>query len=423
MDRRNHGPVFWLVRKIQSADEMVVFKTTAAALTLFLFVIVLIRAAAIEITYDEAYTYLKYTDQPLACLTPSLANNHPLNSFLIYLVRAVTKIDYNELIIRLPNVLAFGLYQWMAFRLSTLFKHKGLLFALLSLNFYLLEFFSLARGYGLSSALVCAALYFYYSKRQTEKGVVAAGYLLLLACASILSTLVLAASFAVYVFVFDMSSGQRQDFLKHNKFHIVTMELIFLYLGFLFVRATGQGNPLYGTDQNFFQAVVVGYIEMFIRNSPVSMGIAILALACLAWALYRLRRTIVRLPSLMMLMIYYGVIVLTAVALNRILPTGRLLLPVYPLCAVAVVETYYSLCENNHLGKRFQKWIPAAVVSVLLLSFITSVNVSYTRDWKGDIGIRARVAQSLLDGSIPPGYDDPYPHPSLVFYARKFGLK
>jgi hypothetical protein len=67
----------------------------------------------------------------------------------------------SELALRLPNVASFGLYGAAAVTLLCGVRHleaKVIGFALLVINPFLLEFFGLARGYGLSSALLIAAV-------------------------------------------------------------------------------------------------------------------------------------------------------------------------------------------------------------------------------------------------------------------------
>ena len=58
--------------------------------------------------YDEAYSYLYYGTTLDDVRDLSLANNHPLNSFLIYLSSYFS--PYNDFMIRLPNIIFLILY-------------------------------------------------------------------------------------------------------------------------------------------------------------------------------------------------------------------------------------------------------------------------------------------------------------------------
>lgn len=138
-----------------------VFIYYAFTVSIFLWAITAYRASITGITYDEAFTYLNYSKSLSGFLRIELANNHPINSLLIYLFTKLTNQPYNELTIRLPNIIAFAFYLFICYKVSLEFKYPFLTFSLLSLNYYLDEFFGLARGYGISTTFVITALYFY----------------------------------------------------------------------------------------------------------------------------------------------------------------------------------------------------------------------------------------------------------------------
>ena len=88
------------------------------------------------------------------------ANNHFINSLLGGLFIRLFQSD-SMWIIRLPSLLAFPLYFWSIFGLRNFFEHKinfyWLLIAL-TCSAFLIEYFGLARGYGISMALLVFAL-------------------------------------------------------------------------------------------------------------------------------------------------------------------------------------------------------------------------------------------------------------------------
>jgi len=115
------------------------------------------------------------------------ANNHVLNSLLI---KALFSLGASSLaIIRLPNVLSFILYLYWGYKISVgkLSPVLGLgCFTLLICNPFLLDFFGLARGYGLSLGFMMGSLYFgaeFFESRSTSSLIKA----LLLASLSVLS--------------------------------------------------------------------------------------------------------------------------------------------------------------------------------------------------------------------------------------------
>ena len=128
------------------------------------------RAVRVPFTYDEAASYMRYIDTSvpsvfdtnlLSVFNFEVATNHLLNTALSKLVYAVA--GGSEFALRLPNLLGYALYLGFGAlilrRLSSPALGIGGLL-LLNLNPYLLDFFALSRGYGLSLGLLMASLFF-----------------------------------------------------------------------------------------------------------------------------------------------------------------------------------------------------------------------------------------------------------------------
>jgi hypothetical protein len=144
--------------RIRSIDRILVLPVA-----LLFLAYVLYRAIALDITYDEAWTILDLVPNSLgdvlSCI-PCDANNHLLNTLLIKIIH--TPGWRTTFLARLPNVLAFLIYLYHAWKIGRIFT-TGLLsfaifFALLA-NPFLLDFFSLARGYGMGQAFQLASIY------------------------------------------------------------------------------------------------------------------------------------------------------------------------------------------------------------------------------------------------------------------------
>ena len=130
-----------------------------------LFTFIIVKAIVVQITVDEAYTLTMLTKESvwnLVSYESSYTNNHILNSLLCKLSFSI--FGMNQLAGRLPNILSFLLYFWFVWQFSRrFFKDNaiGLMFVAVMLgNPYMLEFFSLARGYGLSFALMMPSIYY-----------------------------------------------------------------------------------------------------------------------------------------------------------------------------------------------------------------------------------------------------------------------
>lgn len=140
------------------------------AVSLALIAFEAVRAARATFYFDEANTFLNYlSSNILAIFNFNSANNHFLNTVLAKLFCAVG--GTSELVLRLPNLLGIIVYLLFSFLIVDRFIKNRLMavcgFLWLSSNPYLLEFFSLCRGYGLSLACLMAALFFFFSFLKT----------------------------------------------------------------------------------------------------------------------------------------------------------------------------------------------------------------------------------------------------------------
>ncbi len=123
----------------------------------------ILRAVRVDITFDEATTYLNYLNGDLFSVFNFIStNNHFLNTLL---ARIFCFFGGNaEWVLRLPSLLGYVLY--LAFSILILRKLSNKIiaaagFLILNLNPYVMDFFSLCRGYGLSLGLMMAGFYFF----------------------------------------------------------------------------------------------------------------------------------------------------------------------------------------------------------------------------------------------------------------------
>ena len=120
------------------------------------------RAASQSVTYDEAFTYLAFlSGSPLRVFTEYTANNHVL--FSLFAKFSIGLFGLSEFTLRLPTVLAGIVYFVSVFFLCRLLFGYGPLFlisvAALSLNPFVLDLLSAARGYGLALAFFLVSSY------------------------------------------------------------------------------------------------------------------------------------------------------------------------------------------------------------------------------------------------------------------------
>lgn len=141
-------------------------------LGLLLFAYSVVRSSLVCLTVDEAFTFIAYVKRGMFFpeeYTSLTANFHMLNTWLM--IVSMKLFGSAEWAIRLPNVLAHALYLFFTARFalknSSGWTAAGI-FILLNVHPYLLDFFSVARGYGLSLGLLAGALW-HLSKYTTEQ--------------------------------------------------------------------------------------------------------------------------------------------------------------------------------------------------------------------------------------------------------------
>jgi hypothetical protein len=150
------------------------------------------RAATYSFTGDESLSYAGFNWAPI---WTDDANNHLLNTWLMRCCSSL--LGDSELSLRLPNLLAHLVYLASVLALLRRFEHAALLlagFVLFNLNPFLLDFFSLARGYGLASAFTALSLYLLARAFEAKKQ--GAGFVTLLFLAAASGALAVLANYA-----------------------------------------------------------------------------------------------------------------------------------------------------------------------------------------------------------------------------------
>ncbi|MCB9306376.1 MAG: hypothetical protein H6565_07245 [Lewinellaceae bacterium] len=126
---------------------------------------IILRAWKIPITVDESTTAVIHVQRTvldtLFYTKEANPNNHILNTIGIKFFTGI--FDWWPIVVRLPVMIGAGLYLWASVMLSKRLSQSSWVrlftFALLIGNPYLLEFFALARGYGLGAGLMMMALW------------------------------------------------------------------------------------------------------------------------------------------------------------------------------------------------------------------------------------------------------------------------
>ena len=269
------------------------------------------RAHHIGLTCDEASTYLSHTNRNLwGCFFSdscwSDANNHWLNTFLMQ--KSITVFGVSELSLRLPNLLGHLLYLIASiFLIKNISKNIWVAlggFCLLNFNPFLLEFFALARGYGLGVGcmMMSLTLFFLWIKNQKSSFLLSSFFTAVLA---VLSNFIFLNYIAclVAVFTFEFISKfykniftleRNQKSLKNISYPqlsipILTSIFLFLILKTPIQTLRNKGEFVYGSDslsQSFYELVLdsvmaQGYLHPYTSDTFFYVSLLFLMIASL----------------------------------------------------------------------------------------------------------------------------------------------
>lgn len=364
------------------------------------FIYVLLRAILIPLTFDEIWTVVNVVDRSyhdIFTYKDLGSNSHLLNSLLIRIIHDIAPwISYSEhWLYRLPNVLAFLLYAWFSIRLIREIPNKWLqLMAMVFcfLNPFILEFFSLARGYGLAMAFTTACLY-YLTQYKSQNTLILTLFFAFLA---VLSNFVwlnfYLALLPVLVFV---------EWIKHKKFtwrFFLQMGIPIILLFALITKPIlklRQGNELWyggktGLVYDSFTSLIQGIMGFRIPDFTAHMVMLAFVIVLILHFIVRIRQgvsvpTALRSDSLIFLLIF---VLLSASSLlqNLLFQTPFL---VNRTALVFLLPLIWLLLSASASTMEKKLWQPASVATLVfcvaaLVNFIREANLAHSISWTFD---------------------------------------
>lgn len=372
-----------------------------------LFVYIVFRATTFSFTHDES---LSYSITQGVSYQRTTANNHVLNTFLMDWSSRI--FGKSELALRLPNVLAFGIYLFATFLLLRK-KNSWLLFlgaSLLCLNPYLLEYFSLARGYGLSLGFMLMSLFFTLSidfslKRNKQHF---SDYFLAILFAALATNanlsminyfIALLGLFSIH-FLYSTIKGKSRRFTSHLPFvflMLVAATVIFFEAQRLFLLQ--ERKELYFGEEsiaNMFQSIALSSIYTFdyfgwtVHGTKYFVLVSLLLGAILiVWK--RDLKSPLNVVWVLLLLILMG-LVLESVIFKSKYPSGRSALFFVPLFSLYL----YFLIEKTVAYFNLKNWcfIPIFLLLPLpiFINFFYSTSVKFNKDWEFDAKTKEMMA-------------------------------
>jgi hypothetical protein len=261
-----------------------------------------IRAATLSFTIDESLSFnlfVPLTFMDIVSYKIAVANNHMINSLLIKYISMF--FGTSEFLLRLPSLISHVLYLVFTYKLlhkvsSSLILLSG--FLLLNLNPYLLDLFSLARGYGMAVSFTVVSVYFFiiYLENLSGKMIIWSLIFSSLAVLCNFSLLIFYISLIIVINIHIMGTGsisRVRDFFKMNIPAICSSVLLIVimfepirkllkYKEFYDGGSTGFWQDTVGSlitatlyDANY-QSLAASFLQYFIAISLIIMVIALI---------------------------------------------------------------------------------------------------------------------------------------------------
>lgn len=378
---------------LQRSTESIGKHYPAILFGLIIMIYIVIRSIHVSLGFDEVVSFqLMERDDWFHFWEHS--NNHFLNTILM---KASTWLFGNsEWAIRLPNLLAGLLYLVVSYRIALHVsrKHAFWIMVLLISSPFLLDFFSLARGYGLGLSLVMLSLYL-VMKFVDSPGFKAGVMVLIAGFLAVSSNLSFTYFFLGLGAVLLLLCVLRKKWINFLIYLIFILSAITAIL-YLVSSLTELKHMYYGGKRNFIndsiaslgRCLAYGISHEMIFRLILDTGF----LAAILFAIYRVYKlftgftlTKVDLPPLIFT-IMVAIPIILHEFFGALLPVERAMISFYPLMMISCVVILISLINN--------RWIIRIMASAWLVFTLYSLNVSSSYTFRFDSGSK-KVMQYL----------------------------
>ncbi|MCI5221389.1 MAG: hypothetical protein D3924_01580 [Candidatus Electrothrix sp. AR4] len=361
-----------------------------------LFIYIILRAWFVGFTHDESLTFTIVNGDNFWVLT---ANNHWLNTILSYL--SAKMFGYSELAMRLPNVVCFPLYSYFCFKLVV--RHsKSIAATLISVffllfNHYLLEFFSLSRGYGLALACFSGALYYFIQLSQDrirEQTMLAKGI--------IFSLLAIYANYAFVIPIAAIQFAYLVCLFKNSKHQIFTLkpllwflcELLLLLPALQNILVLKERKQLYfgGTDNvindTLFSLFRLTFHVEYIQNQKWVI-LAVILMVVIVSLFIKNMDGLFFIGLVFIISLLFPVIL--HYSINMKYPLGRAGLYWIVIIGVLFHKFLEYISEKQQALKFLSFSLLACMTLAATISTGKAMNLQYARSWRGDADTRAML--------------------------------
>lgn len=243
-----------------------------------IWIYLILRAWYVPLVHDEVATFFHYIHKEkfLPFQAHWDANNHILNSGLSVFFYKL--FGHHPLVLRLSNLLFFPLYFSYVYMIGTLIRSNILTFIFWACMLFphnLIEFFALTRGYGMSMALLMAAIYHafvFIKSNKTNQLVFSLSYIFFALTANL--TLTSTALLMIGWFVLIVIIRGKSNFFKNISVVMVLGSVCIGLASIISFEMKKRGLLYYGEGDSFY-SVTIKSISLLISGTKsfISEGI------------------------------------------------------------------------------------------------------------------------------------------------------
>ena len=387
------------------------------------------RAFILSMTHDEALTLFWHVPGSVVSIflysTPGLPdNNHLLHTLLVKLT--TTLFGMSEFVSRLPSLAGCALYLLGSYRsLCLITRGRGLVIGalLLSLNPYLIDYFSVARGYSLGLGFSMLGFYFLLSWARNpltiskSPSAKIATVMFALAVTSNLTFLVLYAAGILIFFAFETCLFRKEIIGKESVIrpflNFVLRFVTFLVYSLPFVAVTSvvpilkiKKENLFtiGGSKGFWQDTVYSLIKQSLygkeylahMDTMAYVVIVFILIAAVTLLVYKKfagkekQNNWISETLLCLLLLCACVSILQHHLLGTAYLTGRRAIFFIPIFLLLLVSISHAGLPSDKLNRLFSTSMHGLSV-ILIVFFLSCINMISVHDWRYDASTKTMM--------------------------------
>lgn len=375
-------------------------------ISLLLLIYTGIRAATLSFTFDESLSFNRFVSlrfMDIVSYKIVSSNNHMINTLFMKYISML--FGTNELLLRLPSLFSHLIYIIFSYRIirkasSPYVVLAGFLF--LNLNPFLLDYFSLARGYAMAVSFTVLSVYFLFNYIENNK-TNNIRWSLIFAMLAVLSNfclLIFYVSLIAVINIYWISPDRGiclKDLIKKNMPVLISVLLLVVIMFeplrklIKFKELYDGGNTGFWSDtvgsliysslygQSYYQ-IALEYVKYFILISILIMIITLVyRFYLMRWKIFSEKITV----AFLLLFITCIVSVAQHILLHSLFLINRMALFFIPLFFIPLVLIFSDFVRIKKM-KILSLFFLLIISGALIFHTISSLNTSSTLMWRYD---------------------------------------